>query len=270
MTASPRGEAEHLRRVPVVHHDREIALGVDDQPGLALGQLGERPRPGQAPAVHDQDVAGGDAGGIQVELGGVQLHVPVAVRRRDPGAHGPVRHHRARHVQTDQGAGVHGRAHLLELHPGRQMGGRGREHVPAVERPRHGREHDIGVLDLHGRLHAAERLPGEGQQAVVRADEDRRARGRRHRAPIRPDARIDDRDVDRVLRHVRDGSGQLDGSPQHVLARDRVRDVDDARVRRDLRHDAVTDAHERVAVSVVGQEHDRTGHPYPDPGPTGR
>ena len=84
------------------------------------------------------------------------------------------------------------------------------------------------------------------------------------RASIRPDARIDDGDVDGVRGHERDGPGELHGPPENVLARNGVREVDDPRVRRDLRHDAMTDAHEAIAPAVVGQEDDRSAHPFPE------
>jgi hypothetical protein len=213
-----------------------------------------------APPVHDQHPAAGDAGRVQVELGGVQLHVAEPVGRRDPGADRPRRHHRPGHVQALQGRGIDRGAEIGQGPAGGQMGGGGSEDVPAVERARHGSQHDVRALDLHGLVDPAERVPREGQHAVVGTDQEGRTRARGQRPPVRPHARVDDRDVDGVRRHVGNGARELDGSAEHVLTRDRVRQIDHANVRRDPSHHAVADAHERVPPPVVGEEDDRPRH----------
>ena len=70
-----------------------------DQARLALRELGERAGARQSPAVHDEDAALGDAGGVQVELGRVQLDVPEPVGRGHAGAHRADGHHRPGNVE---------------------------------------------------------------------------------------------------------------------------------------------------------------------------
>ena len=78
------------------------------------------------------------------------------------------------------------------------------------------------------------RCGGGQQQAVVGADEDAVLLGgaQRDGAPLGADLGVDDREVD-AGREVRQRAAQDERAGADVVARDAVRDVDDARVGRD-------------------------------------
>ena len=107
---------------------------------------------------------------------------------------------------------------------------------------RHREQHDARSVDRDGRLGAPERLPGHREQPVVGTHQER-ARGRAHgdRPALRAHARIDDRHVDGVGGHVRGRAAQRERAAHHVLARDRVREVDHPDVR--ARSEAMTPWH---------------------------
>ena len=105
------------------------------------------------------------------------------------------------------------------------------------------------------------RSRGERQQAVVGADEDAVVLGRaqRDRAPLAADLGVDDREM-HARRAVRQRAAQDERAGAHVVARDAVGDVDDARLGRDARDHAVADPDEVVGEAVVGEERDRALH----------
>ena len=77
---------------------------------------------------------------------------------------------------------------------------------------------------------------------------------------IAPDARIHDAHVHGVGGHVRRRASERERAPEHVLPRDRVREIDDPGIGRDPQHDAAADTDELVRQPVVGQEDDRPRH----------
>ena len=154
----------------MVDHDREVAVGIDDQARLALRELGERAGARQSPAVHHEDATLGDTGGVQVELGRVQLDVPEPVGRGHASAHGAGGHHRPGNIEALERRGIQRRPEIAEPCPGGEMRGRRCEDIPAVERARDRREQDVGAPDLHGVRDSPERVPRERQHAVVGTD----------------------------------------------------------------------------------------------------
>jgi hypothetical protein len=131
-------------------------------------------------------------------------------------------------------------------------------------------EHHLSRVDHASLLHAAETLPRDREQPVVRPDhEGARGRLQREREALAADAGIDDGKVHRLLGHVRNGAAQRERPRGDVLTQDRVRQVDHVHVGRDSRDHAVTDADELVVEAVVREEHDGFGrssssdHPPP-------
>ncbi len=114
---------------------------------------------------------------------------------------------------------------------------------------------------------AAEALGGEGQQAVVRADEDAVLVGaaQRDRAPLGPDLGVDHGQVD-AGRAVRQRAPQDDRAGADVVPGDAVGHVDHADLgRRDGDH-PVADADEVVVQAVVREEREHWGgHTALDP-----
>ena len=83
----------------------------------------------------------------------------------------------------------------------------------------------------------------------------RRAPREHERAPVGADARVDDRQVD-ARWHVRDGVGQRPRARRDVARRHAVREVEYARLRRDVEDRTLHDAGVRVARAEVRQERD--------------
>ena len=143
---------------------------------------------------------------------------------------------------------------LLERHAGREVRGGGREDVAAVEGGRHRLQHVAGLRELDCLRHPAEPVRGHQQQAVVRPDVQAAVTAAQgERAAIAADSRVDDREV-HADRHERQRVGQDEGSLEHVLREDAVRDVDHVGVRRDPLDDAVADADELVRDAIVGEQ----------------
>ena len=138
--------------------------------------------------------------------------------------------------------------------PGRR--GRGRGTSPTPARGGAGERRDVDRLD-----DAAEALRGQREQAVVGADEDPVLLGgaQRDRAALAADLGVDDREV-HARRAVRQRAAQHERAGAHVVAGDAVGEVDDPRLGRDPRDDAVADADEVVVEAVVGQEGDDRCH----------
>ena len=157
---------KHLGGAPLVHHECDEPLGVDDDPQPALGKIGER--------LDERDARSGDAdrasdaGVNQMLAGDVELHVPEAVNPDHPGADRPRSDHRSMHLEPLQVLRVQARADRLERRPHRQMCGGRREHIASVEGVGHRMEHDAGRRDLVRGLRTTEDGPREGQQTVVR------------------------------------------------------------------------------------------------------
>ena len=99
------------------------------------------------------------------------------------------------------------------------------------------------------------------EQAVVRPDQQAALLGgpQRQRPPLGADVGVDDGQV-HSGGHVRQRPREHRGAGAHVLARDAVREVDDAGVRADAGDHAVHDADELVGQPVVRQEGDRARH----------
>jgi hypothetical protein len=74
---------------------------------------------------------------------------------------------------------------------------------------------------------------------------------------VAADARVDDREQDRVRPHVRERVDEQHRAAADVERRHAVREVDDRARRRDAVHDGVADADPLVAVAEVGEEDDR-------------
>ena len=140
------------------------------------------------------------------------------------------------------------------------MGGhRGEDVTPGEGRPGRGRQ-VVGLVGQGDRpAGASDHAHRAGQQAVVRADEDR--------LPVLPhldghgpaqgaDARVDhgqDDAGDQVL----DAAGEGQRAGPHVAGGHLVRDVDDGGVGRDRPDDRLDDTDELVSQPVVRQERDR-------------
>ena len=241
-----------------VDHDREEAVGVDDDPRLALRELGERPRPGsrrpfttrtRPPATPAASRSRSPA--FSCTFPKPSTAVTQAPTRR--------RHHRRRQSSRTRDAGSTGGPSSSSGIPVARWAAAGAG-VPPVERPRDGLEDHLRARDLHRRLHAAERAPREREHAVVGTDQERVAGRRRHGASVGPHARIDDGHVDRILRQVGHRARDLDGATEDVLTGHGC-EVDHAGGRRDPRDHAVADPDEGVAPPVVGEEDDRSRHP---------
>ena len=78
--------------------------------------------------------------------------------------------------------------------------------------------------------------------------------------PRRPDPGIDHGEVHGIRRHERGGAGECQRTLRHVVARDRMSEIDDAGVGRDLGHDAAAHTGEFVLEAVVGKEDDEARH----------
>jgi hypothetical protein len=168
---------------------------------------------------------------------------------------------RLRALEHDQLARVERSARRRQRRAAGQPRGHRGEDVAAVERgrdrfqpPRRGRD-----LDRLG--DAAEALGGRRQEAVVRTDQQAALiRGpQRHRPPPGADVGVDDGQV-HPGRQVRQRALEHGGGGAHVVARDAVRDVDDAGVGADPGDHAVHDADELVGEPVVREEGDRARH----------
>ena len=191
-------------------------------------------------------------GGLEVVRPDVQLHVAEPVHAGDAGADRPDRHHGAghlQHVQLDRRRAP-SRASASGT-PTARCAAAGANTSRPWNVCETGNNTTSPDLDLDRGLRPAERLPREGQQPVVGAHQER-ARRRAHRdgSPFRPHARIDDRDVDGVRRHVLRRASQGERAAHHVLARDVVGEVDRPATSGAIRsHHAVAHADELVGAS---------------------
>ncbi len=134
----------------------------------------------------------------------------------------------------------------------RQVPGRGREDVAAVER--RGRSGRHG--ELAGRRDTTAALGGRDEQAVVGPHEQPAVAAReRDGPPIRADPRIDDGDVD-ADRHVRERVGERSGALCHGAGCNSVREVQHACIRRHGQDRALDDSRVRIPRAEVRQERD--------------
>ena len=149
-------------------------------------------------------------------------------------------------------------ADVGERHSGGERGGHRREDVPAVEGARHGSQALRRLADVNGLGDASEPLRARHEQTVVRSHQQAILAGRSQRhgsPPAGADARIDHGQVD-PRREVVERSAQREGAREHVVPRDLVGEVDDPHARAAAHHHPVTDTHELVLATVVGEEAD--------------
>ena len=132
--------------------------------------------------------------------------------------------------------------------PPREARGDRGEQVAAVEGRRHRLEPPRRARDVDRLDDAAEALGGEHQQAVVGPDEQPVLLGgaQRDRAPPRADLGVDDGEV-HAGRRERQRALERERPGEHVVARDAVPEVDDARLRAQPRDHPVDHADELVA-----------------------
>lgn len=166
---------------------------------------------------------------------------------------------RQRERRPLQRAGIDRFSRVGEARAQRQVGGDGGEQIAPVEGRRCALEREPRGADVDDLRRAAERVEGGGQQPVVGGDEQVAALGGayRERAPVAPDARVDDGEMDRIGR-VGDGLGEDRARFADVVTGDPVGDVDDPHVGRDPGDHGPADAREVVGDPIVGEEGD--GH----------
>ena len=165
---------------------------------------------------------------------------------------------RQREVERDQLHRLERRPRLRERGARGQPGGDRCEHVAAVEGGGDRLEPPGRGGDLDRGSNPAEPLRGREQQPVVRPDEQPLVLGRldRDRPPRAADLGVDDGEMD-AARRVRQRTGQRQRALDHAVARDPVREVDDADLGRLPGDHGVDDADELVGRAVVRQERHR-------------
>src|SRR5918996_234000 len=145
---------------------------------------------------------------------------------------------------------------LLDLDAvGDMRRGRGKDVAP-VKRGRHRTQHETAIAEQMRGLRSAALIDGRHDESVVWSDENLPvARLDRNRSSLRPNGRIDYREVN-ALGHELDGLLQHDRTVSNVLTQDVVVDVDDSEIGLDPQHHPVADTDELILQSVVGKERD--------------
>ncbi len=109
----------------------------------------------------------------------------------------------------------------------------------------------------HGPRDATQRLGGGDEQTVVRPHQQRpSASPNGQRSPLRPYPRVNDREIDRIPRHVARGVLEYLGTGLDLEPRNLVRQVHDGNPRRDAQHHALARADKVVTQPEVREEAD--------------
>jgi hypothetical protein len=191
----------------------------------------------------------------------VEANVPEPIDPEDFAADLARLHLGLSELEGDQVRRIQCWSQTFEREPPGQMGRGGSKDVAAVEDQGHWLEEYLGRGDLDSPFHPFEPLPRQGQEPVVGPNQHVPGiRFQSHVLSVRPHTRIHHGQRHQLGPSELETLGQDEGSGLHVLGRHAVGEVDDPALRRNAIDHAVTDAHELVARSEVGQEDDRLGH----------
>lgn len=154
-----------------------------------------------------------------------------------------------------------------ERHAARAVSRDRREDVAAVEGPAHGRPVVCRVGRRHGdRVGALER---DAQHPVVRPHEVVAIRMDRQGAPVAPDPRVDDGQMDGTPREEGIRGRQSERAPANVLGWDPVRHVDQAGPWVDPEDHPFDDPHVGIGRPEVREQGDHAARPRETPPPDG-